>query len=246
MMSSGRSHLVIAFVVSALGLVSCGDSTSPETECSNRVPIAMVTQTLREQADFVGDISSNSLRDDLRHTIATLELAEASASKEVASSLGVVRKSLESLKEALQQTGWDIANAMSYEAVTGALTDLESADVARANIVVDSYFLQRCGAGAFVVEESSVQTLPTPTGASPSDSEPVTGVVDNDSDARAIGLIVGQLFGLTLDTSQVDCLGSQLQSFVDLSDSTSSASQYQRQFQKAFDACSIDFVVPSM
>ena len=51
-------------------------------------------------------------------------------------------------------------------------------------------------------------------------------------------------FGLTLSDSEATCLGTSLSGIYDVSGPESNNAQYQRQFQRAFDACGIVFSVP--
>jgi hypothetical protein len=55
---------------------------------------------------------------------------------------------------------------------------------------------------------------------------------------------VGTLFSLTLTDSQVSCLGRELTDVVDRGFASDDLARYQAQFQRAFDACGIDFTVP--
>jgi hypothetical protein len=50
---------------------------------------------------------------------------------------------------------------------------------------------------------------------------------------------------LTLTADEATCLGVEVSKVVDYSDETSSSEQYTSQYQRAFDACGIDFDVPA-
>ena len=78
----------------------------------------------------------------------------------------------------------------------------------------------------------------------PTDTEPDSGLADDTSEIYALGEMVGTLFQLTLTPDEVNCLGDELVNVVDRSDATSNSAQYQSQFQRAFDNCSIAFTVP--
>ena len=78
----------------------------------------------------------------------------------------------------------------------------------------------------------------------PTDTDPDSGLADDTSEIYALGEMVGTLFQLTLTPDEVNCLGDELVNVVDRSDATSNSAQYQSQFQRAFDYCSIAFTVP--
>jgi hypothetical protein len=80
--------------------------------------------------------------------------------------------------------------------------------------------------------------------ASPTDTEPETGNVDDVSEKYALGEMVGTLFQLALTREQVLCVGEELTGVVDKSDATSNSAQYQAQFQNAFDMCGVTFEIP--
>jgi hypothetical protein len=50
---------------------------------------------------------------------------------------------------------------------------------------------------------------------------------------------------LTITDSEATCLGTSLSDIYDVSSPDTDNVQYQRQFQRAFDSCGIDFTIPS-
>jgi hypothetical protein len=86
--------------------------------------------------------------------------------------------------------------------------------------------------------------LPSPSIPGPTQTDPPTNTINESSQDNALGAIVASLFQLNLSPAQTSCLGEELQGVVDVSSSSANLAQYQGQFQKAFDACLIDFTVP--
>ena len=56
--------------------------------------------------------------------------------------------------------------------------------------------------------------------------------------------MIANQFGLTVSDSEGACLGTSLSGIYDVSGPETNNAQYQRQFQRAFDACGIAFSVP--
>lgn len=236
--------MVAAALVSVSGLlVSCAD-VAEVTGCGDRVAVALMTQTVREGADVVGSTDGARLSVDMESTLAVLDDASATAPSSVGAEIEVLAAALVGLRDALEDRGWDLQGIAGDEAVQAALDAIERDEVQIANVVVESYLTAECGAATAEVAEESVATLPTPTGLVPEEDDPLTGAADNESDALALGSIVALSYGLDLTSEQLECLGRELQNIVDLSDETSSTAAYLRQFQRAFDACDIDFRVP--
>jgi hypothetical protein len=67
---------------------------------------------------------------------------------------------------------------------------------------------------------------------------------NDESEAREAGRLVASVYNLTLSDNDMVCLGSELSDIVDVSGANANLAQYQGQFQKAFDACNINFSVP--
>lgn len=214
------------------------------TECGERVAVALLTQTVREGADVVGSTDGARLSFDIANTLEVLQRADSEAPAAVGAEIEILVGVLADLRDALDARAWDLEGAAEDESVQAALDAIDEDSVQTANVVVESYLTARCGAATAEAGGDTALTLPTPTGLVPAEDEPVTGAVDNESDALALGSIVALSFGLDLGTEQLQCLGSELVDVVDLSDETSSTAAYLRQFQSAFDACGIDFVVP--
>jgi hypothetical protein len=147
---------------------------------------------------------------------------------------------------AMEIVDWDVSVALGRSEANDAADTLgNSATITQAN-EVDSLVISLCGLpSTFVPNDSTTETLPMPWIPSPTATEPETNLVNDDSENYALGLVVGNLFQLTLSDEQVRCLGQELVGVVDQSDVMSNISQYQFQFQRAFDNCSIKFIVPS-
>jgi hypothetical protein len=76
-------------------------------------------------------------------------------------------------------------------------------------------------------------------------TDPETSPLVTDSETAALGRLIGNSFQLTLTADEATCLGVEVSKVVDYSDETSSSEQYTSQYQRAFDACGIDFDVPA-
>ena len=152
---------------------------------------------------------------------------------------------IESFETAMRTTQWDVSLALgNSDAVQSAIALGSSETLEEAN-QIDAYVIALCGLpSTFVPNQEPAATLPMPWIASPTDTEPETGNVDDVSEKYALGEMVGTLFQLALTREQVLCVGEELTGVVDKSDATSNSAQYQAQFQNAFDMCGVTFEIP--
>lgn len=241
-----RSRVVLVVVSALSGLIatSCA-SPSEVTECDGRVPVALVTQTVREEADVVGSLEGANLSVDIDATIAVLDRSAEQAPDNVVVEIGILTGALTGLRDSLAAVEWDLQTAATDSGVRAAMDAIDQPAVQTANMVVESYLATRCGAAtADVPGDGSAETLPNPTVVDSVPDDPPMGVVDNESDASALGAIVAISFGLDLPAEKLTCLGEKLQELVDVSGASSSTRAYLHQFQAAFDACAITFTVP--
>ena len=157
---------------------------------------------------------------------------------ELTKKLNVFISSMDELK-------WDVSIAMQNDqAVAAALSLGSAATLTQAN-TVESLLIGECGLPSTVVSnEQGADTLPPPPIATPTQTDPPTNTINETSQDNALGATFATLFGLTLSPAQTNCLGASLQGVVDVSSGSANLAQYQSQFQKAFDTCSIDFTVP--
>lgn len=154
-------------------------------------------------------------------------------------------KSMNIFISAMDVVQWDLSVALSDgDAVSAAANLGSSATLTQAN-TVESLVIDVCGLPSTVeVDGQIVDTLPPPSIASPTQTDPPTNTINEQSEDAALGATVAALFRLNLSATQNLCLGAALQGIVDVSSGSANLAQYQSQFQKAFDSCSIDFTVP--
>ena len=88
-------------------------------------------------------------------------------------------------------------------------------------------------------------TLPMSPIPSPTATDPIANPLDDSSELTVIGKMIATQFGLTIADSEATCLGTSLSGIYDVSGPNTDNAQYQRQFQRAFDNCGIDFTIPS-
>lgn len=154
-------------------------------------------------------------------------------------------KKLNIFVSSMDELNWDVSVALSNDAAVNAAATLGSASTLTEANTVESLLIGECGLPSTLVNDGQgVDTLPPPSIASPTQTDPPTNTINESSQDDALGATVATLFGLTLSPAQTSCLGASLQGVVDVSSGSANLAQYQSQFQKAFDACSIDFIVP--
>lgn len=224
-------------------LVSCSSSDSLPV-CTSTMDISRILNRLGSESDMVGGMTSSDLHNDLERSLYVLELLTKSASSDVTARVTQVKTALLDLSAALDEVDWDIATAATNSKVQSALAAFSDKTVADASVIVSDYTQSLCGTKSSIAISNDASTLPLPIQPSPTATDPPMGLTDNASDAHATGLLVATLFGITATEVQINCLGAALQGIQDVTSASETLEQYQRQFQKAFDSCEIDFRVP--
>lgn len=174
-----------------------------------------------------------------------LVLAESAVPPEVRSAATELDDLIGLFSTGMDSVNWDISEGLLDDEIV-RIVDRIASDVALSTAnMVEALVIERCGLPPIVPRDpDTADSLPAPSVAPPTATDPPTDTIDERSEARSLGTIIGETFGLTLDDTQVVCLGLALEGVYDASGSATSPEKYQRQFQSAFDRCEIDFTVP--
>lgn len=239
-----RRFLAIA-TVSLYVLGGCGTGSS--TLCDSPVSLAGFVVGFDQQLENFDSDQSAGLQPETAEVLLQAELLAADESLD-AETRKVARDFLDLVSrfaDAMDDALWDLPTALTDEATVAVVAEIgSSATLADANLL-ESVVIEKCGLPPLVPSDSGVlPTLPMPSIPSPTDTEPPVNTVNEESEARALGTTVGQLFSLTLSDRDTVCLGRALSGVYDKTGTSSTEEQYLRQFQDAFDRCGIDFVVP--
>ncbi len=222
-------------------LSSC--SGDQKSFCSGNTSVAGFTSQFSQGLDNFSESEYSRLREEamkVRELVNYLAINNSSNSE--ASDL---TKKLNVFVSSMDKLNWDVSVALLDDAAVAAATTLGSASTLTQANTVESLLIGECGLPSTLVNDGQgVDTLPPPSIANPTQTDPPTNTINESSQDDALGATVATLFGLTLSPAQTSCLGASLQGVVDVSSGSANLAQYQSQFQKAFDACSIDFTVP--
>jgi len=236
--SASRGVVVVALLSF---LMSCG--TSVVDLCSQAVSVPSYTTRFIMGLDNFGEDQYENLRTDTIRTRETVALLFELYPED--ENVVAVLKKIDDFASAMDATNWDVSVALrDSEAVQGAVLLGGAETISQAN-QIDALIISLCGLpSTFVPNEATGDTLPMPWIPGPTDTEPESTLTDDASELYALGEMVGTLFQLTLTPEEVECIGNELVNVVDKSDATSNSAQYQAQFQRAFDNCSVAFTVP--
>lgn len=236
--SASRGLVVVALLSF---LMSCG--TSVVDLCSQAVSVPSYTTRFIMGLDNFGEDQYENLRTDTIRTRETVALLFELYPED--ENVVAVLKKIDDFASAMDATNWDVSVALrDSEAVQGAVLLGGAETISQAN-QIDALVISLCGLpSTFVPNEATGDTLPMPWIPGPTDTEPESTLTDDASELYALGEMVGTLFQLTLTPEEVECIGNELVNVVDKSDATSNSAQYQAQFQRAFDNCSVAFTVP--
>ena len=236
--SASRGVVVVALLSF---LMSCG--TSVVDLCSQAVSVPSYTTRFIMGLDNFGEDQYENLRTDTIRTRETVALLFELYPED--ENVVAVLKKIDDFASAMDAKNWDVSVALrDSEAVQGAVLLGGAETISQAN-QIDALVISLCGLpSTFVPNEATGDTLPMPWIPGPTDTEPESTLTDDASELYALGEMVGTLFQLTLTPEEVECIGNELVNVVDKSDATSNSAQYQAQFQRAFDNCSVAFTVP--
>lgn len=236
----------LALAVFGLILLSgCARESSTDL-CGRRTSLASVTGVLSQGVDAVAAETAGTLRLDILANRNILTAAREQAPDAVQQSIDVVLGAYVALESALDEVDWDLAVAVTDEKVQRAVVTVTSGPALVASATVESYLFAKCGAPvASKDNEVAPATLPPSTQLGTDVTDPATSPPNEESEVTALGLLIGNSFSLTLTVEDATCLGEEISKVVDYSDGTSSSGQYSAQYQRAFDACGIEFDVPA-
>lgn len=241
--SRRRATRVAAVTVLCAVLPACGPSARSAL-CSGQVSVGeYVLQFGQGLANF-GDEAAASLESD---SLSALDVILAAREVDRA------RTDAEELSQAvadfvtvMNSYDWIISDALEDERAINTSDVLGTEESLRRANVVEAVVLDECGSVPTLPRPSdTAETLPGPVVPSPTATEPPASPPDDASEDVALGAAVGTAFGLTLDATQVACLGAELRGVTDATGALAGPGQYQAQFQAAFDSCEIDFEVPT-
>ena len=201
---------------------------------------------LSQGLDAVAAETAGALRLDIIANQNILNAARVGAPEGVAMAIDEVLRAYATVEEALDLVDWDLAVAASSAGVQQAVEVVTGGAALTASATVESYLFANCGAPLDASSEVvAPASLPPSTQLGTDVSDPETAPPAADNEIAALGRLIGNSFQLTLSAEEAACLGEEVSKVVDYSDQSSSAEQYSSQYQRAFDTCGIDFVVPA-
>jgi hypothetical protein len=234
------------FLLAPIALVlfaTSGCVSNSEDFCDGISSVAGFTTQFAQGLDNFSENQYSQLRDETNSARdAVNHVAVKNVDSVEASELG---KKINVFISSMENVNWDVSLALSDSVASSAAMTLGTAESLTQANTVESLLIGECGLPSTIAGNiESADTLPSPSIPGPTQTDPPTNTINESSQDNALGAIVASLFQLNLSPAQTSCLGKELQGVVDVSSSNANLAQYQGQFQKAFDACLIDFTVP--
>jgi hypothetical protein len=240
----GVRHLLRLSMVALLVGVSLASCSTASSICSDVSSIAGFTMQFSQGLDNFSESDNAALRKEAFSARTSVNhVAVTHPESKEAADLAV---KINSFISSMEKLDWDVSVAIADSVSVDAASQLGTAQSLTQANTVESLLIGECGLPSTISNsDQTSETLPGPSIPSPLQTDPPTNTINEMSQDDALGATVAALFGLTISPAQTRCLGSALQGVVDVSSSNANMAQYQGQFQRAFDQCSIDFRVPT-
>jgi hypothetical protein len=228
-------------LASSLLLVGCGGGS--ESLCDSPLSVPSYTMRFSQGLDNFSEDQYQQLRLDSLEVLDTINaVAVSSAAPSEASKLAI---KVNTFVGAMDDADWDVSIALLTNEAVEAASVLGTVETLSQANAIDAFVISQCGLPSTLAPiVGPADTLPSPSIPSPTQTDPPVSPPNDESEAREAGRLVASVYNLTLSDNDMVCLGSELSDIVDVSGANANLAQYQGQFQKAFDACNINFSVP--
>ena len=223
-------------------LTSC--SSDSDSSCSSIISISDFVSGFSQGLDNFSEDRYAQLRAD--SNAAYERTVNAVTEESVTNEASAVAKKISSFISVMEKVDWDVNRALELGEAVSAAVDLGSESTLREANTVEASLVNKCGMPSTQAppNESEI-TLPMTPIPSPTATDPTVDTVSDSSELTVVGKMIATQFGLSVSDSEATCLGTSLSDVYDVSEPETSDSQYQRQFQRAFDNCGIDFSLPN-
>lgn len=232
----------LLLMVSLLGVLgSC--STNSDSLCGSNISISDFVAGFSQGLDNFSEDRYAQLRSESNS--AYERTVNAASDDSVTAEATAVASKISSFITVMDTVEWDVNRALDIAEAIAAAVELGSELTLRQANAVEGELVERCGMPSSVAPPTDGEvTLPMNPIPSPTATDPITNTVSDSSELLVIGKVIANQFGLTVSEIEAACLGTALSNIYDVSGPETNNAQYQRQFQRAFDACGIDFTIP--
>lgn len=223
-------------------LASCSNDSG--LSCNSNISISDYVSGFSQGLDNFSEDRYAQLRSDSN---AAYERAVNAVSEEsISNDASVVAKKISMFISVMDKVDWDVNRALDIGEAVSAAVDLGSEATLRQANAVEGQMVSRCGMPSTQSPPTNTEiTLPMAPIPSPTATDPTVNALNDSSELTVVGKMIGTQFGLTITDSEATCLGMSLSDIYDVSGPETDNAQYQRQFQRAFDSCGIDFTIPN-
>lgn len=223
-------------------LASCSNDSG--LSCNSNISISDYVSGFSQGLDNFSEDRYAQLRSDSN---AAYERAVNAVSEEsISNDASVVAKKISMFISVMDKVDWDVNRALDIGEAVSAAVDLGSEATLRQANAVEGQMVSRCGMPSTQSPPNNTEiTLPMAPIPSPTATDPTVNALNDSSELTVVGKMIGTQFGLTITDSEATCLGMSLSDIYDVSGPETDNAQYQRQFQRAFDSCGIDFTIPN-
>ena len=223
-------------------LASCSSDTV--SSCNSDISISDYVSSFSQGLDNFSEDRYAQLRTDSNE--AYERAVNAVTEESVSSEANVVARKISSFISVMDTVDWDVNRALDVAEAVSAALELGSESTLRLANNVEGQLVSKCGMPSTQAPPNNPEiTLPMSPIPSPTATDPIVNPLDDSSELTVIGKMIATQFGLTIADSEATCLGTSLSGIYDVSGPNTDNAQYQRQFQRAFDNCGIDFTIPS-
>ena len=223
-------------------LASC--SSDQNSSCSSDISISDYVSGFSQGLDNFSEDRYAQLRTDSN---SAYERAVNAVTEELVSSeASMVARKIATFITVMDSIDWDVNSALDVGEAVSAAVELGSEATLRLANAVEGQLVSKCGLPSTLAPPTDSEiTLPMAPIPSPTATDPVVNPLNDSSEMTVVGKMIATQFGLTITDAEATCLGTSLSDIYDVSGPDTDDAQYQRQFQRAFDSCRIEFTIPN-
>lgn len=236
-----RGTLGFVIGLASTTLVGCALNAERDALCEQSDRWNSASTQVSLVLDEISNFEPERLQEVFEEVVQTLILINESASRDLRVDTEVLLNTFGALSDALSEISWEGDLAQKDSAVISAGVRLASSEVQQAQANLATYIVENCN----LEIDSPINkfpnvgtTLPDPIIQDETIELPPVGYDNDESVARAFGLVIVERFGVAITNEQAECVGVALIA-ANSNDSKVIDETYWQVLQLIFNSCDV-------